>query len=163
MRLLCAVHYVNVLLTLNRGKAMIKKLKNDSGIVLVTVIIIITVMMILVVSMISLNVSQSVVSKEENKKLKCELMTEGILNLFQSQYTTKVVPLYPAAGSWSCPGLAYNAALKLDYCKEYTIPLTATTDMAGGTPVTFSYLLRLTKSSVANAEGTFPISVVCNP
>ncbi len=62
---------------------MLKQLKNnENGIVFVTVLMVIIVMAVLTVSMISLNVSQSVLAENESKKAKAETLAQGGLFFF---------------------------------------------------------------------------------
>ncbi|MBF0484051.1 MAG: hypothetical protein HQL25_05035 [Candidatus Omnitrophica bacterium] len=130
---------------------MFRKIGKESGIVLITVVIIIAVMMILVVSIISMNVSQSVVSKEETKKLKCEILSEGILNSFLSEYANKGLP---ATSPSPCPS-------GFDYCKAYTVTMDNLTynimvqkqaPPAVGSPCV----------GASAIDGTCPLSVTCD-
>lgn len=64
---------------------MFRQLKgNNSGVVFVTVLMVIIVMAILTVSMISLNVSHTVIAENEAKRVKAETLAAGGLSYFLS-------------------------------------------------------------------------------
>lgn len=58
---------------------MLKGLKNDNGVVFVTVIVIIITMMVLVITIIGLNVSQTSLTEREVRRIKSEQLALGAL------------------------------------------------------------------------------------
>ena len=59
---------------------MLRRLNNNDGVVFVTVLAVIITMMVLAVSIIGLNVSQTLVTEREVKRIKAELLAMGALS-----------------------------------------------------------------------------------
>lgn len=77
------------------------RIKNEDGVIFVTVTMIIIVMMVLTVTIISLNVSQVVTTEEETHRLQAGTLAEGILYRIVAQQQTG-------------GGLTYSSTYNLD-------------------------------------------------
>jgi hypothetical protein len=64
------------------------RIKNENGVIFVTVTMIIIVLMVLTVTIISLNVSQTVTTEGETHRLQADTLAEGVLYRIIAQQQT---------------------------------------------------------------------------
>ena len=92
---------------------MLKNLKNNDGVVFVTVLAIIITMMILTVSILSLNTTQTIVSENEVKRLKAEILSTGALAFtFANQLSD--TPSDRITLNESLDGITYDVSIYVD-------------------------------------------------
>jgi hypothetical protein len=99
----------------------LKKVKtNESGIIFVTVLVLIIVMVIMTVSILSMNVSQVMVTESEVKRIQAEMLAQSSVDYFNA-YQQVAVPLntlptvtQPLAGS----GVVYNVGISKDVSSD---------------------------------------------
>ncbi|MCA9392770.1 MAG: hypothetical protein KC897_06210 [Candidatus Omnitrophica bacterium] len=90
----------------------IRKLDNQ-GVVLITVVVIILLILMLVTSIISMNVSQILLSEDEYKRLQNQVLAEATLNLVYGEMQTTGTPAMSDSFTFTLNNITHTASYSL--------------------------------------------------
>ena len=92
---------------------MRRQIRDKSGVVLITVVVIILLILMLVASILSINVSQVILTEDEYKRLQNQLLADSTLALVYAEMQTTGTPAMSDTFAYTLNNITHTATYSL--------------------------------------------------